>query len=69
MKSDRERKTNAFVLRNLYSDLPYISISTELIQTGYFCDFAQSTVVLPEWTGHRNVWLVHTMEVYDLIVI
>jgi hypothetical protein len=51
MKSDRERKTNAFGFRNPYSVLPYISITTELIQTGYFCDFSLKRGILVNYTA------------------
>jgi hypothetical protein len=51
MKSDRERKTNAFGFRNPYSVPPYISITTELIQTGYFCDFSLKRGILVNYDG------------------
>ena len=70
MKSDREGKTNAFVFRNPYFDLPSISITTELIQTGYFCDSltytpqvaqGQCGAVTP-MTGVTARWCVYTHE-------
>jgi hypothetical protein len=51
MTSDRERKTNAFVFRNPCFVLPSISITTELIQTGYFCDFSLKTGILVNLGG------------------